>query len=95
MMRRSLIRSRMASALKRSAAWQAEKNAAPRPEIAASFGASSRKRSVDHSDAAISAAIETPMTTPSAIRAGANDNPLRPDAPTGAGTGRSLRAARS
>ena len=40
MMRRSLMRRRIASALKRSAAWQAAKNAAPRPEIAASFGAS-------------------------------------------------------
>ena len=44
MMRRSGTRSRIASALKRSAAWQAEKNAAPRPDIAASLGASSRRR---------------------------------------------------
>ena len=87
MMRRSLTRRRMASALKRSAAWQAEKNAAPRPEIAASFGASSRNSSVDHTDAASSAAIETPTTTPSPIRAGAKDNPLRRTAPTADGSG--------
>ena len=62
--------------------------------IAASFGASSRNSSVDHNDAASSAAIETPTTTPSPIRAGANDNPLRPHAPTGAGAGESVRAAR-
>ena len=80
-MRRSLTRRRIASALKRSAAWQAEKNAAPRPDIAASFGASSRNSSVDHTDAASSAAIETPTTTPRPIRAGANDNPLRPHRP--------------
>ena len=87
MMRRSLTRRRIASALKRSAAWQVEKKAAPRPEIAASFGASSRNSSVDHTEAASSAAIETPTTTPSPIKAGAKDNPLRPVAPTPAGGG--------
>src|SRR5271170_6291647 len=95
MTRTSLIRARIASALKRSAAWQAEKNAAPSPEIAASFGASSRNSNVDHSEAANSAAIETPMTTPSPIKAGANDNPFRHDVPTSDGAGQSARAARS
>ena len=88
MMRRSLTRTRIASALNRSAAWQAEKNAAPSPETAASFGASSRNSNVDHNEAANSAAIDTPMTTPSPISAGASDNPFRPDAPTGDGAGR-------
>ena len=75
MIRRSLNLSRMKSALNRSIAWQAEKNAAPRPAIAASFGASARRSSVDQSNAAVSAAIETPMTIPSPIRAGAKERP--------------------
>src|SRR5258708_26838475 len=94
MMRRSLTRRRIVSTLNRSAAWQAEKNAAPRPEIAASFGASSRNSRDDHTDAASSAAIETPTTIPSPIRAGAKDNPLRPTDPTVAEGGRSVLAAR-
>jgi hypothetical protein len=73
MIRWSLDLMRMTSALKRNIAWHAEKNAAPRPAIAASFGASARRSRVDHSKAAVSAAIETPMTIPSPIRAGAKE----------------------
>src|ERR1700722_12591246 len=94
MMRRSLTRRRIVSTLNRSADWQAEKNAAPRPEIPASFGASSRNSSDDHTDAASSPAIDTPTTTPTPIRAGAKDNPLRPTDPTAAEGGRSILAAR-
>src|SRR5208337_288922 len=85
--------SRMISALKRSVAWQAEKNAAPRPAIAASPGASARRRSVDHSKAAVSAAIETPMTIPSPIRAGVNERPRAPDAVVGRAASPSARAS--
>ena len=86
---------RMASALKRKPAWQIAKNAAPSPDTAASSGASSRSSSVDHNDAASSAAIETPMTTPSPISGSANESPWR--AGPGAATrgGGSPRAARS
>jgi hypothetical protein len=37
--RRSLTRRRTRSTLRRSAAWKAQKNAAPRPDTAANFGA--------------------------------------------------------
>ena len=94
MMRRSPNRRRMKSALNRSVAWQAEKKPAPRPATAASFGASARRSSADHSNAAVSAAIETPMTIPSPIRAGAKERP-RCDAATGVAAGSSLREARS
>src|SRR5208337_1534723 len=93
MMRWSETLSRMISALKRSVAWQAEKNAAPRPAIAASPGASARRRSVDHSKAAVSAAIETPMTIPSPIRAGVNERPRAPDAVVGRAASPSARAS--
>ena len=79
MIRWSLNLSRMTSALKRSVIWHAEKNAPPRPAIAASFGASARRSRVDHSKAAVSAAIETPMTIPSPIRAGEKERPRTPD----------------
>ena len=45
------------------------------PAIAARAGASARRRMVDQSEAAVSAAIETPITIPSPIRAGAKERP--------------------
>ena len=51
-------------------------------------------RSVDQTDAASSAAIETPTTTPSPIRPGAKDNPPRPIDPTTPGGRTIVSAAR-
>jgi len=80
MIRSSLNRSRMKSALKRRVAWQSAKNAAPSPAIAANFGASARRSSVDQSEAAVSAATESPITIPSPIRAGVKERPRARDA---------------
>ena len=76
--------------------WQIAKNAAPSPDTAASSGASSRSSSVDHKDAASSAAIETPMTTPSfPISGSANESPWRAGPSAATRGGGSPRAARS
>src|SRR5271165_906302 len=92
MIRWSLIRSRITSALTLSVAWQPAKKAAPRPAIAASFGASARSNRVDHSKAAVSAAIDTPMTIPSPIKAGAKESPCAPDGNTTVAPSASPRA---